>query len=360
MKRYIAMLQAPPQGRTPGSNAARESHQQQTPSGLSLATSPEQFAQHPKGGYGERLRRGIDPGRGFVYLAFGVLCLAFALLSPAFLTWGNLLGIGRQAAAVMIVAVAMTLVIVSGEIDLSVGSNVALSMMLGALAVSLGGLWAGVLVTLLTGAAIGFVNGWLTAMVGVPSFLVTLGMLGVARGVALQVTATRSVLINDPLYWRIFAEGNFGPVPTSIMWTALVVGVSYVILHQTRVGRAIYAVGGHSGAALRAGINVRRIKLATLTIVGAAAGLAALVLSARLHSARPNISEGLELDAIAAVILGGTSLFGGRGTIIGTVLGSLIIAVVNNGLILLGMPAALQLTVRGLIVIVAVSVLRRE
>lgn len=350
---------APGGAQAPGSEAPRGTEQREDLS-LPLAPGglPRSASWHPARSNLIRILRLLDHGRGFVYLAFVGVCFAFALLSPTFLTPGNLLGVGRQAATVTIVAVAMTLVIVSGEIDLSVGSNVALSMMLGGLAMSSGNLWVGALVTLFTGAGIGFINGWFTTMIGIPSFLVTLGMLGVARGIALQVTGTRSVLIDEPFYWRLFAEGSLGSVSNSIVWSALTVAVGYVMLHQTRYGRSIYAVGGNSAAALRAGIDVRRIKLTTLTLSGVAAGLAALVLSARLHSARPNIAEGLELDAIAAVILGGTSLFGGRGTVTGTVIGSLIIAVVNNGLILLGMPAALQLTVRGLIVIVAVSIMR--
>jgi ribose/xylose/arabinose/galactoside ABC-type transport system permease subunit len=308
------------------------------------------------GGLLDRVRS-WDLRRNVVYLALPLLVLILGLAHPSFATVSNFTTVLRQAAVVSIVAVGMTYVIVGKEIDLSVGSNVALSMMLGAMVMTgpFGAL-AGAVTMMAVGGAVGFANGLMVTRLRIPSFLVTLGMLGIARGVALQVTGTRPVLIEGGAFWRTFAEGSLFGVENAILWSVGVVLVGHLFLAKTRFGNMLYAVGGNAVAAARAGINVQRVKLASFLWLGLLCGLAAAVLSARLHAARPNVAQGLELDVIAAVILGGTSLFGGVGTIVGTLFGSLIMAVVNNGLILLGLPSTMQLTVKGVIVIVAVAI----
>jgi ribose/xylose/arabinose/galactoside ABC-type transport system permease subunit len=301
-----------------------------------------------------------DWRRNVVYLALPILVVALGFAHPSFATVSNLTTVLRQAAVVSIVAVGMTYVIVGKEIDLSVGSNVALSMMLGAMIMTgPAGTVVGALTMLTVGGAIGLANGLMVTRLRIPSFLVTLGMLGIARGVALQVTGTRPVLINETRFWNLFAEGSVLGIENAILWSLGVVLLAHLYLAKTRYGNMIYAVGGNATAAARAGINVRRVKLLSFVWLGVLCGLAAAVLSARLHAARPNVAQGLELDVIAAVILGGTSLFGGVGTIVGTLFGSLIIAVVNNGLILLGLPSTMQLTVKGAIVIAAVAISRQ-
>lgn len=309
-----------------------------------------------------RLRRiRLDPQDLVLYSAFVALVVAFSFLSPFFFSATNFANIGRQTAMVSIMAVGMTFVIVSGQIDLSVGSIVALSSMVAALAMrDIGGGWVtGAVVALAVGAFIGFVNGALSNWLNIPSFLVTLGTLGVARGIALLLTDTRPVIVNQPLYQQIFGDGDFFGIPAPIFWTLVFLVAGYMWLQRTVFGRKVYATGGNAVAARFSGIAVNRVRIIALTLSGLTAGMAGMVFSARAHAARPVIGEGMELDVIAAVILGGTSLFGGKGTIIGAFIGSLLIGVLNNGLNLTGVPSAAQLAIKGALIIAAVAFGRR-
>ena len=289
------------------------------------------------------------------------MIIAFSLLSPVFFSATNFQNIGRQTAMVSIMAVGMTFVIVSGQIDLSVGSIVALSSMVAAMAMrDVGGGWVtGALVALSVGALTGFVNGALTNWLKIPSFLVTLGTLGVARGIALLLTDTRPVIVNEPRYQRLFGDGHFFGIPAPIFWTIIIVVVGIMWLQRTVFGRKVYATGGNAEAARFSGIAVNKVRIIALTLSGLTAGMAGMIFSARAHAARPVIGEGMELDVIAAVILGGTSLFGGKGTIVGAFIGSLIIGVLNNGLNLTGVPSAAQLALKGVLIIGAVAFGRR-
>jgi len=293
-----------------------------------------------------------------LYGAALVMVVAFSIASPVFFSADNFLNIGRQTTLVSIIAVGMTFVIISGQIDISVASNVALSGMVAAIAMQqFGDFWGiGAAAGILCGMAVGLVNGIVTAVWRVPSFLVTLGMLGIARGTALLLTDAKPVLINDPNYYAIFGEGSILGIPAPVLWTIVALAIGAVLLHGTRFGRRVYATGGNAVAARYSGINTVRTTIVAFLIVGALAGLAALVLTARFHAARPDVASGLELDVIAAVILGGTSLFGGRGLIFGTLMGSLIIGILNNGLVLLGVNSAAQLVIKGIIIIVAVGI----
>jgi ribose transport system permease protein len=292
-----------------------------------------------------------------LYGSFVGLIVLFSLTSPVFFSAANFANIGRQTALVSIVAVGMTLVIITSEIDLSVGSTLALSGMTAALAMHhLSNSWyVGAVAGLATGALIGLVNGVLTTKLLIPSFLVTLGTLGIARGIALLVTGTEPVIITDPRYYEIFGEGALLGIPSPIAWTLIIAAAGIVLLHFTAFGRKIYATGGNATAARYSGINTVRVKMMAFVITGTLAGLAALVLSARSHAARPDVAAGLELNVIAAVILGGTSLFGGRGLIVGTLLGSLVIGILDNGLVLLGVSSSVQLAIKGAIIIAAVA-----
>lgn len=295
-----------------------------------------------------------------MYLAFALLIIGFAITSPVFLSFENFANIGRQTALVSIVAMGMTFVIIAGEFDLSVGSGMALCGVISALAMqSIAQNWAvGAVAGLGVGALVGLANGLLTTVVPIPSFLVTLGMLSVARGVAMLITQTRPVIISDKTYYALFGEGVIFGISAPIIWTAVIVILGIVVLHFSTFGRKVFATGGNATAARYSGINTRRVKVITLMMTGTLAGLAALVLSAQSHAARPDVGSGLELDAITAVILGGAALSGGRGTIVGALVGSLIIGVLNNGLVLLGVDASLQLAIKGAIIWIAVVVSR--
>jgi ribose/xylose/arabinose/galactoside ABC-type transport system permease subunit len=308
------------------------------------------------------VRRGILSGEGMLYVAFIVLIVIFSLTSPVFLTVANFANIGRQTALVSIIGVGMTYVIIAGEFDLSVGSVMALAGVVAALAMrNVAQYWlVGAIAGLGTGAFFGLVNGLLTTRLRIPSFLITLGSVGIARGAALMITNTRPVIITNQAYFQLFGEGSsILGIPTSIAWTIIVAAIGIVFLHFTTFGRKVYATGGNVTAARYTGINTVRIKTVALVLTGLLAGLAALVLSARSHAARPDVGAGLELDTITAVILGGTTLAGGRGTIVGTLVGSLMIGILNNGLVLLGVDASLQLAVKGLIIWAAVALSRK-
>lgn len=299
---------------------------------------------------------------GMLYVGFVALIVIFAIASPVFLTPENFANIGRQTTLVSIMAVGMSLVIISGEFDLSVGSVMALAGVVAALAMQrFGDVWlVGAVVALATGAAFGLINGLLTTVLSIPSFLITLGSLSIARGLALLATGTRPVNILDESYYAIFGEGQLLGIPAPIIWTIVVAIAGIVLLHYSTFGRQIFATGGNATAARYTGIDTRRVKTLCLIIAGTLAGLAALVLTARSHAARPDAGAGIELDVIAAVILGGAALAGGRGTIIGALIGSLMIGVLNNGLNLVGVDPSLQLAVKGLIIWFAVALGRRK
>ncbi|WP_144153158.1 ABC transporter permease [Paraburkholderia sp. BCC1885] len=296
-----------------------------------------------------------------LYIAFAILLVVFSFASPWFLSIDNFLNIGRQTALVSIIAIGMTFVIIARQIDLSVGSTLALSGMSAALAMShIGDSWViGALAGIGTGAIVGAINGLVTTRLSIPSFLVTLGSLSAARGLALLVTTTRPEIITNDRFIAIFGEGDIAGVPVPILWTLLAVIGGILLLHYSVFGRQIYAAGGNPTAALYSGINIRRVTTLAFVLTGALAGLAALVLAARSHAARPDVVQGMELDVIASVTLGGCSLFGGRGFILGTLLGSLIIGTLNNGLVLLGVSSSLQLVIKGVIIVAAVAFTRK-
>jgi ribose/xylose/arabinose/galactoside ABC-type transport system permease subunit len=307
----------------------------------------------------QNLLRGERPY--MLYIAFVILLVVFSLSSPWFLSVDNFLNIGRQTTLVSIIAVGMTFIIIARQIDLSVASTLALSGMAAALAMSqINNSWiVGAVAGLGTGALVGLLNGILTTQLSIPSFLVTLGSLSMARGLAMMVTNTKPVIITNETYFAIFGEGTFLGIPVPIAWTLAAMIIGILLLHYNVFGRRIYAAGGNPTAALYSGINTKRITTAAFVLTGTLAGLAALVLSARSHAARPDVVQGMELDVIAAVILGGCSLFGGRGYILGTLFGSLIIGTLNNGLVLLGVSSPMQLVIKGAIIVAAVAFTKR-
>jgi ribose transport system permease protein len=290
-----------------------------------------------------------------IYVALIVLMIGFTFASPQFLTLSNLLNIGRQTAIVSIIGFAMTFVLTAGEIDLSIGAVMAVASVVASFILRDGGHWIIASVAgLVSGAAFGLFNGLLTTRAKIPSFLVTLGTMGIARGFALTVTGTLTIVFINDRFAGFWGAGDIGPIPAIVIWMIVVFAITYFLYKHTIFGRYVQATGGNLMAARFSGVNTDRIKLLVLFMTGLAAGLGGLLITARLYSGRPYVGQGLELDVIAAVILGGTSLFGGRGTIIGTLVGALIIGVLNNGLILLGIGTNVQMIIKGVIIIAAV------
>lgn len=283
-----------------------------------------------------------------------VLVVTLSLLSDSFLTGRNLIQVGIQAAVVAVLAFGQTFVVVAGGIDLSVGSVAAFTGIVGAYvstSLALPGI-VGVLAALGAGLGTGLVNGTLVAYGGLPPFIATLAMLSAARGLALVVSQGQPTPTADLVTAMGDEIGAVIPIPVLIM--ALMGVLCAIILNRTYSGRAMYAIGGNTEAARLSGINVARQRLVVFALSGVFAGVAGLLLSGRLASAQPQAAEGYELDAIAAVVIGGASLSGGRGRALGTFIGALILAVLRNGLNLLGVSAFWQLVVIGAVIAFAV------
>lgn len=303
----------------------------------------------------------FDWRRYVVFIAFLIIFAVFsiALYDVGFLSPTNLINVVVQSAIIAVMAVAMTFVISAAEIDLSVGSVAGLASVTSALAVSQYGLLAGIAAGLLTGVIVGGINGLLVAAIRIPSFLVTLGMLGIAVGTAMWITSSAPVPIVNDTFNNIFGSGQIGPVPSLILWVVVVMVIGYLVLRKTTYGRRVLATGGSEGAARFSGVNTRRIKFYVLLVSGIVASLAGMLYAGRLQSGRFSWGEGDELSVIAAVILGGTSLFGGYGTVIGSVLGAVLVGLINNGLTLMGLELSQQQIVRGAIIILAVALARK-
>ncbi|MBT9282754.1 MAG: ribose ABC transporter permease [Hydrogenibacillus schlegelii] len=296
----------------------------------------------------ERLRRS-GPLLGLI-----VLSVALALTTPHFLTVNNILNVLRQVSINALIALGMTFVILTGGIDLSVGSMLALS---GALAAGMihGGVPAALAVALalFAGAAMGAANGVLVARGRLAPFIVTLATMTVYRGLTLVYTDGRPITgLGDA--FGVIGRGYLFDIPLPVLWLGLGFAGSYLLLNSTVFGRHVYAVGGNEEAALHSGVATDRIKIWVYTISGLAAAAGGIILTSRLNSAQPTAGMGYELDAIAAVVLGGTSLSGGRGTLGGTLVGALIIGVLNNGLNLLNVSSFYQQVVKGAVILLAV------
>ena len=293
--------------------------------------------------------------KGSVVLILIVISGLLALLSPEFLTVNNLLTVALQTSIITLVAIGMTFTMLTFGIDLSVGPVAAWC---GALAAGLAarqhlGTYPAILIALATGAALGGVNGLLVVWGRIPPFVATLAMMAAARGLTLVYTEGRPIAGLDEQF-TFWGTGDVAGIPTPVVVVALVALAANFLLSQTAFGLHVYAVGGGEETARLASVPTRRVKFGAYVISGLCAGLAGIILAARLWSAQPNAGVGLELDAIAAAVLGGTSLAGGVGGIGGTVAGALIIGALSNGLNLLEVPSYNQQVVRGLVFIVAV------
>ena len=285
--------------------------------------------------------------------ALGALCLGLALVSPHFFTLANLLNVLRHAALQFIMAAGLTLCVLTAGIDLSVGAVLGLAACLGATLISSGHVTAGVTAALAAGGACGVVNGVMVAYLKLPAFIATYGMLWIAHGIG-YAFMRGEVIHGFPAAFRFVGAGFLGGVPMPVLVMLVLLLVLHLILRATRFGRGVYAIGGNIAAARLAGLPVRRHLVAVYTLSGLLAALAGLVVIARVNAADSGIGEDLLLASIAAVVLGGTSLFGGLGGIVGTAAGSIILALVMNGLNLLAVKTFWQPFVLGVIVIGAV------
>lgn len=287
-----------------------------------------------------------------VYIFFALVVAFFAITigDQGFLTLNNLFNITRTTSMIVVIAVAMTFVISAGELDLSVGSTAALAALVAALTMQAGHSWfAGVLAGLLCGLGVGLLNGFFVTYVNIPSFLVTLGMMQFIRGMDMRLTYTKPIPVADDTFNSIFGLGNLGIVPSLLLWSLFATGVGHVVLKYTPFGRSILATGGNRVAAQYSGIRTGRVKLYTFLITGGAAALAGMLYTGMMQTARYTFGTGAELAAIAAVILGGTSLYGGKGSVVGTFVGALLIGTINNGLIIMGLDVSEQYMVAGAI-----------
>jgi len=290
-----------------------------------------------------------------IALFFVVVCIVFSLATDAFLTTPNLLNIVRQSAPLLIVASAMTFVITTGGIDLSVGSVLALTATLSAVLLQWGVPWPLVVLGLLClGAVVGALQGFFIAYEGIPAFIVTLAGLSVIRGIALLITGGYSIPVDPASGFNVIGRAWFIGVPVPALIAVVVLLLAYLVFNETAFGRYVTGVGANAEAVRRAGVNTRLVTLMVYVLTGAAAALAGIILASRLGSGSSNSGQGFELDVIAAVVLGGTSLFGGRGSVVGTVLGALTVAVIANGLILAHLSPFLTPIVTGLIILVAI------
>jgi ribose transport system permease protein len=305
-------------------------------------------------------RRGVDLARWWdrvgILAVLVALVVLMVLIAPNFATVSNLLNIARSISINAILAAGLTLVILAAGIDLSVGSILAVAGVASVLAAS-GGLPApvAVVVGVLAGCLAGLVNGALTAYLGLAAFIVTLGTMTALRGLAYTMTDGQPIVSNT-LSFRDIGNGYVAGLPVPVVVMAVVYLVIWFLLERTRFGRQVYAVGGNAEAARLAGIDVKKVTTAVYVIAGACAGLAGVIFAARVVSAQPTAGTGYELDAIAAVVLGGTSLAGGRGRLYGTLVGSVILGVLSTGLILLNVQFFTQLLIKGGVIILAVTI----
>lgn len=284
-----------------------------------------------------------------------LLVIVFSLVTDAFFTAGNMLNILRQYAPTLIVAVAMTFVITSAGIDLSVGSLVALTGALSAM--MLAGtmpVWLTILSMIVIGLGAGAIHGWFGAYQGIPPLIVTLAGLTAWRGVAQLLTQGYSIPIDRSLWFVALGQGQIGPIPVPALIAIVVAVLGWILFNRTTYGQYITGIGSNEEAVRRAGVNTRLVKLSAYMLTGAAAALGGMIFSARLTSGSANVAVAFELEVIAAVVLGGTSIFGGRGTIVGAILGALTIAVISNGLILMRVSAFAVPVVQGLVLLLAI------
>ncbi|WP_320128578.1 ABC transporter permease [uncultured Sphaerochaeta sp.] len=290
-----------------------------------------------------------------VLFVFGLL---LSLMTDTFLTNNNIISVLRQISINMFIALGMTYVIILGGIDLSVGSIVAMS---GTLTVGFTmtqglPLWLAILLGLAIGSLAGFLNGLIIAKFKVPAFIVTMAMMNIASGIAYVYSGGRSTRIKDPFFIKIGTGYLFDVIPLPVVYMAVLIALFSFLLNKTKFGTYIYAIGGNRESARLSGVPIFKVEIIVYTITGLLSAFAGLVLSSRMYSGQPSVGSGYELDAIAACVLGGVSMSGGKGSISGTVIGAMVIGIISNGLNLMGVSSFWQLIVKGIIILCAILI----
>ncbi|MCC7263599.1 MAG: ABC transporter permease [Candidatus Latescibacteria bacterium] len=302
----------------------------------------------------ERLKGLLRGEQAALVVALLLLAVVLSVLTPVFLSPANLKNVLRDSSLIAIAGIGMVMVILAGEIDLSVGS---VQAVVGILAVQVlnesGSILLALLGALAAGLLIGLLNGLLVTRAGINSLIATLGTMAILRGGAMVGTQAVSIQGRVEGFTEV-GTGYWGPLPVPVVLAVVLLVFFYLVLHHTPAGRYLYAVGGNAQAARLAGLPVEKLKLAAFALSGVLAGLSAFILAARLNSGQPNAGLGFELQVIAAVVLGGVSLSGGLGTLVGAVLGILILTVLNNGLVLLDVSSFYHDIARGTVIILAV------
>ena len=320
---------------------------------LAIAAAPERRRQ-------SWINQAAKSQEARVLLGLILLVIVFSIGTPHFLDQRNLFNVGRQITMLSIVAFGMTVVLIAGGIDLSVGSVMAVTGVMVAtlmkryeLAVPLA-----VLLAVLSGLGIGTINGLVTNYLGIPAFIATLAMMTIARGLVLLYTKATPIY-DFPKAFDFIGQGYVGPVPFPVILLAIIFVVMYLMLRYTVLGRYAYAIGGSAEVSRLSGINVKLHSTVLFAISGLCAGIAGVILASRMGAGEPTSAQGMELDAIAAVVVGGTSLFGGKGTLVGTLLGAFLMGVLANGLSLMGIEPFIQMAISGVIIIIAVTISAR-
>ncbi|MNI19740.1 Ribose transport system permease protein RbsC [compost metagenome] len=292
--------------------------------------------------------------KGSAVLGLILLFVIMSVLSADFLSLDNIINVFRQSAVLMIMAVAMTFIIITGGIDLSVGSQLAVSGVFVAGLISAGiPVPIAVILTIVIGGAIGLCTGAAVSFQRIPPFIMTLALTTILSGIAFAYTKGTPIVINSASF-RFLGRGYVGVIPVPVLIAVIVVIIGYLLLTHTRFGRYVYAIGDNEETARLCGINVPFVKIGVYVFGGMVTAIGGVLLASRLSAGTPNSGTGSELDAIAAVVLGGTSLFGGEGKITGTVVGVLIISFLNNGLNLLNVSSYNQMLIKGLVILLAV------
>lgn len=299
----------------------------------------------------------IDISKYIVYIIFVLCLIIFGIwLKGSFFSLSNLLNITRQAGAVSVMAIGMVFVIGLGHIDLSIGSVVALSSLITAYILrDTGNPVLAVIVAIGFGAIVGLFNGLCVTTIGMPAFLTTLGSQAILTGIAMWISATKAVPITHKgfLFW--FGSGTIGQVPILLLWAVGATVIGYIVLNNTSYGRKILATGGNATSAKYSGVRVNKITVLAFIYNGCLAAIAGTLYAGRAHSARWDFGSGVEMNVIAAVVLGGTAMSGGTGSAIGALIGSFLIMMIDNGLVIGGLGVAQQTFMRGIIIILAVA-----
>ncbi len=295
---------------------------------------------------------------GGIIIGLIILCTVVQINTPQFLTASNLISVLRQISTNLYVACAITMILIAGGIDLSAGAVISLSSVVVATSLVNYGfsIPLAILFALAVGAAVGFLNGTIIYRTGLPPFIVTYALQCICQGIAYVWTGAQPIRLTDPDFIFLGAGFAFGVIPMPLVYLIVILIFVWYILNRTQMGRHIFAVGGNERAAEFSGVNIKHVRWFTYTFSGIMAALAGIVLTARMYSGQPAVGSGGEMDAIAAVVLGGTSMGGGRGSIGGTIIGALLIGVMNNGLNLAGIDSYWQMVAKGIIILIAVYV----